>query len=295
MPDDAARPSLGEILRMARERLRAAGGATPDLDVELLAREAFAATRAELRLRAAETPNSDTLAVFEALLARREAREPVHRILGRRAFYDHEFALSPETLEPRPDTEALVELAARALRESDKDAPLIADLGTGSGAIAVSLLALFPKARCIAVDLSPGALVTARSNSQDAGVASRFWPVAADYLAPIADRLDLVVSNPPYIPTSDILRLDRDVREFDPHLALDGGEDGLDAYRAIARQLSGSTFGVPDVLFEIGAGQLQDVCAIMEDAGWALHEVAADLGGVERALWFRPLGADQLP
>ncbi len=280
-------PSIAGAVRAAAERLRGAGD-TPGLDARLLARAAFGLDASGLILRGGEAAEPAALQRFEALVERRAGGEPVHRILGRRGFHDHEFELSPETLEPRPDTEILVELAAKAIRAGGKPDVLFADLGTGSGAIAVSLLALFPQSTAIAVDLCEGALVTARRNAERAGVAERFHAVAGDMLEGIDAPLDMVVSNPPYIPTAEIESLSPDVRRYDPMLALDGGADGLDAYRSIAKHLSRHRNGIPDVLLEIGAGQGADVGAIFAASGYDLFERADDLSGHMRALWFKP-------
>lgn len=277
---------VGEEISEARARLAEAGCGEAELDARLLAMAAFALDRSALLLRASAPVDGPARTRFRRLVERRALGEPVHRILGRRAFYEHEFALSPETLEPRPDTEVLVELAARVIRLRGRPDLLFADLGTGTGAIAVSLLALFPAATALAVDLSAGALQTARVNAEAAGVAARFLPVAGDYLSAFGASLDMVVSNPPYIPSGEIETLAREVRRHDPMLALDGGPDGLSAYRAIASAVGAGPTVPRDVLFEIGAGQADDVAAIMVSAGYDLADSARDLGGHVRALWF---------
>ncbi|WP_182085186.1 peptide chain release factor N(5)-glutamine methyltransferase [Aureimonas sp. ME7] len=280
-------PTISALLRELRDRFREAGSETPDLDARLLMEAALELDRAGFILRGAEPMEEGALHRILAWAERRCAGEPVHRILGRRAFASHEFALSPETLEPRPDTETLVDLASLAMAERGRGPVLFADIGTGSGAIAVSLLHRFPEATCVAVDLSPGALATACENAASAGVEARFWPLASDYLAALGARLDLVVSNPPYIPTGELAGLDVGVRRFDPTLALDGGADGLVAYRRIveeARDLLGED---GDLLFEIGRGQEGDVEALARSGGFQLHRADRDLGGIVRALWFR--------
>lgn len=277
--------TLGPLIAAARLRLEAAGAQNPALDVAILAGEAFGLDRAGLMLRGEDPASPEDATRFEDLIARHEAGEPVHRILGHRAFYEHDFMLSPETLEPRPDTEILVELAAEALRS--RPGCLFADVGTGTGAIAISLLALFPQARALAIDLSPGALDTAQRNAARIGVAERFTALRSDYLRDVTDRLEVVVSNPPYIESSAIETLDRDVRDFDPLLALDGGADGLVAYRRIAAESFEQLVEGGDLLFEIGAGQGGDVTRICAEAGFSLVAERQDYGGHVRALWFR--------
>ncbi len=270
-----------------RARLRAAGIEEADLDARLLVGAALGLDAAGLILRAGDAVSPERLTHVEAMVARRLEAEPVHRILGHRAFGEHEFALSPETLEPRPDTETLVDLAAEAFARRGDASILFADVGTGTGAIAVSLLARFPESRCVAIDLSEGALATAARNAAAAGVGDRFLPVRADYLSALGKALDAVVSNPPYIPTGDLAGLDPGVRRFDPALALDGGADGLDAYRALTREAASCLAPGGDLLFEIGRGQEADVAALAKGAGFSPIEARPDLAGIVRALWFR--------
>ncbi|MFC0192662.1 peptide chain release factor N(5)-glutamine methyltransferase [Aureimonas pseudogalii] len=270
-----------------RTRFRVAGLATPELDARLLVMDTLGLDAAALILRGDGAVSASDHERLEARATRRLGGEPVHRILGRRAFFDHEFALSPETLEPRPDTEVLVLLADEALRAS-RPAPVFADVGTGTGAIGVSLLALDPARICVAVDLSAGALATAIRNAGLAGTAAHFLPVAGDYLAAFAPAsLDAVVSNPPYIPCAEIDGLAPEVRRFDPMLALDGGADGLDAYRRIAAESADGLRAGGDLLFEIGLGQEADVRAICAARGFVWRETRRDLAGIARALWFR--------
>ena len=277
------------LLAALRARLRDAGIDNPDSDARLLLSAVLGCDAGGLILRAGETVDDAARTQLAALTARRAAGEPVHRILGRRAFYDHDFALSPETLEPRADTEALVELCRQPIEMvlAERGSCLIADVGTGTGAIAVSLLALYPEVQALAIDLSPAALVTARANALAAGVAMRFYAVASDYLSAVGAPLDIVVSNPPYIRSGDIGGLSREVRDFDPRLALDGGADGLDAYRVLACQASGLLCASGHAVMEIGQGQASDVCKIFSRRGLGLAATKDDLGGVERALWFR--------
>lgn len=282
-------PTLDELMARARARLTESACATPDLDCRVLAGHAFGLDAAGLLLRGRSAVSAEEAARFEHYLARRVAGEPVFRILGRRPFYDHEFELSRETLEPRPDTEALVDLAAEAFRAATPRGErfVFADVGTGTGAIAVSLLALFPMALGVAVDLSAGTLATARRNAAAADVAPRFIPVCSNYLSAIAPRLDAVVSNPPYIPSGEIETLSREVRDFDPRLALDGGADGLDAYRVIAGESAACLGAGGGLLFEIGRGQEGDVSLICRERGFSLVGERTDYAGIVRALWFR--------
>lgn len=260
-----------------------------ELDSRLLLSFAFGLDAAGLILRGNDAASPDQKALLDRLVARRLAGEPVHRIIGRRAFYAHDFVLSPDTLEPRPDTEILVDLCRQPIERvlATRGTCLLVDVGTGSGAIAVSLLALYPELAVVALDLSPGAVLTARQNAEAAGVGGRFLGLVGDYLTALRGPIDIIVSNPPYIRSADILSLSREVRAHDPMRALDGGADGLDAYRAIAEQAAALLAPDGDALMEIGQGQASDVCQIFERSGLDLAASADDLSGIVRALWFR--------
>ncbi|KQT44357.1 hypothetical protein ASG43_13445 [Aureimonas sp. Leaf454] len=279
--------TLADLLRQARHRLSGIEGG--DLDARLLIGDAAGLDAAGLILRGGDPADAELSALVEARVERRLGGEPTHRILGRRAFYDHVFELSPDTLEPRPDTEALVDLCRPAFERhiAAHGSCRFADLGTGTGAIAVTLLALYPQADAIAVDISPGALETAARNAASAGVAARFRPLLSDYASALDEPLDLIVSNPPYIPSAEIARLSGDVRDFDPRRALDGGADGLDAYRRIAGDGARLLHRDGDLLVEIGQGQASDVEECFRRQGLGLVASARDLGGIERALAFR--------
>ncbi|GGE13144.1 release factor glutamine methyltransferase [Aureimonas endophytica] len=286
---EATATTVDALLREARARLRAGGAPSPDLDARLFVSDALGLDAAGLILKGGETVPDAIRALVAARVARRLQSEPAHRILGRRAFYAHEFKLSPATLEPRPDTEILVDLCRPVIEAAIAETGVcrFVDVGTGSGAIAVSLLALYPEARAEAVDISAEALATAMENAAAAGVAARMVPLLGDHLAPVRGAVDLVVSNPPYIPSAEIATLAPEVREHDPRAALDGGPDGLRSYRALAagaRQVLG---GRGHVAVEIGAGQGDDVVGLFAARGFAAVERARDLAGIERALLFR--------
>jgi release factor glutamine methyltransferase len=216
---------------------------------------------------------------------RRIAHEPVSRILGVREFYGREFVVTPDVLDPRPDTETVVDLALEIVRSKDlqREAIRVADIGTGSGILIATLLAELPNARGIATDVSAAALTVARKNAERLGVAERASFVATQGLDGCAGPFDLVVSNPPYIPTGDIEGLDPEVRDYDPRLALDGGMDGLSVYRAIA-EIARSGRGAMSLVVEVGAGQAPDVANIFGAAGWRYIGQKMDLGGHARAV-----------
>ncbi|GAA4249636.1 peptide chain release factor N(5)-glutamine methyltransferase [Azospirillum formosense] len=275
--------TLHQLRRTAEARLREAGIDTPDLDARLLVEHALGLTRHDLFTRASDPVPEPDAARLLALVERRAGREPVGRILGHREFWTIDLALNPDTLEPRPDTETLVEAVLKAL--PDRNAPLrLLDLGTGTGCILLALLAELPNATGLGVDLSPGAVAAATANAARNGLAERARFQTGNWGAGLGERFAVVVSNPPYIPSADIAALDPEVREHDPLRALDGGADGLDAYRIIAAQL-------PDLLppgglagLEVGQGQAADVTGLLAAAGLEPAGVFRDLGGVERCV-----------
>lgn len=275
---------LGETMRRAKRRLADAGIDSAEIDARLIVEHVTGTTRLDLIARPDQLVAGPHVEAIEAALARRAAREPVHRILGTREFYGLPMRISDGTLEPRPDTEVLVDAVLAVAGEG----PLrILDLGTGTGAILIALLAELPQASGVAVDISDEALETAAANADLNGVAERFRTVKSDWFADVAGEFDLIVSNPPYIATTHIADLDMDVRGFDPQRALDGGADGLDCYRAIVSGAGAHLAGKGWIGVEIGHDQKDKVTAIFEDAGFDRHEARKDLGGNDRVLIFR--------
>lgn len=286
----------GQTIETARRNLTAhlqgAAIETPDLDARLMI---GAVTR--LGLTGLITKAEQRLTAFEGarlkdLARRRIGGEPVARLLGHKEFWGLDFQLSPATLVPRPDTETLIEAALDILRADGAAARAlrIADLGTGSGAILLALLSELPRATGVGTDISLAALQTARANATRLGLGARATFAAGNFAAAIAVPCDLIVSNPPYIRTGDIQTLSTEVREHDPHRALDGGDDGLDAYRLIVSQAAGLLAPGGTLILEIGQHQSDDVTRLAHAAGLAPHgPPRADLGGVPRALAFRHL------
>lgn len=222
---------------------------------------------------------------------RRIAGEPVARILGLREFWGLPFRLSEATLVPRPDTETVVERALELFRERQmSDPPRIADIGTGSGAILLALLHEIPDAFGVGTDLSLSALDTAKGNAAALGLAGRAAFVACSYAAALRGPFDLIVSNPPYIPSGEIPKLGIEVREHDPHLALDGGNDGYDAYRALIPQAAERLAPGGALIVEAGQGQARDIETLMMAAALSLDRPPkADLAGIPRAVSARKM------
>jgi release factor glutamine methyltransferase len=229
---------------------------------------------------------------LEGFAQRRMAGEPVARIIGLKEFWGLPLRLSPDTLVPRPDTETVVEAALELFRAGSMcDQPLrIADLGTGSGAILLALLSELPNAFGIGTDISVAALRTARENARQLGVASRAAFVACDYASALSGTFDLMVSNPPYIRSADIASLDAEVRDHDPHRALDGGADGLDAYRLIAPEAARLLAPGGALVVEVGHDQSGEVGALMAAGGLTPDRAPkSDLAGICRAVVGRKL------
>lgn len=279
-------PTLRELQRRAEARLRAAGVEQPGLDARLLMQHALGLRREDLLIQALKRITPAMAERVEALVERRAAREPVSRILGRREFWSLDFALSPATLDPRPDTETIVETALGLV--PDRSAPLrILDLGTGTGCILLALLSELPAARGLGIDIQPGAVATAASNAGRLGLSGRAEFRIGDWASGLDREFDLVVSNPPYIPEGDIAGLQPEVAEYDPSAALAGGRDGLDAYRALGPQVAAVLKEGGRFLFEVGQGQVLAATRILRGAGLVVEGSRHDLGGVERCLFGR--------
>ncbi|WP_321501268.1 peptide chain release factor N(5)-glutamine methyltransferase [Breoghania sp.] len=279
--------TLGAAYRRMRNALREAGFETPDLDARLLAADVVGIDANRIVLEEDRRLNAEEVSRLNAHLEARLSHRPVGRILGRREFWGLEFSLSSETLEPRPDTETLVEaaldlVAARALAS----APLrILDLGTGTGAILISLLHELPHAWGLASDIQPGALETARRNAIANGVDGRAAFVCMSWMDALSGPWDLIVSNPPYIRSAVIDELDEGVRAHDPMLALDGGEDGLAPYRSVVQQAFEALSGEGAALIlEIGFDQGREVSDLCRLAGFGNVMIRQDLAGCDRVV-----------
>ncbi len=277
--------------RALTARLASAGIESAELDARLLAGAALGLDLTGLIVAAARPITAAEAARLEGFAGRRLKGEPVARILGVKEFWGLPLKLSPATLVPRPDTETVVELALEMLRAAAAFASVrIADIGTGSGAILLALLHELPGATGVGTDLSLAALQTARGNAADLGLASRARFVACDYAAALKGPFDLMVSNPPYIRSADIEGLSTEVRDHDPLAALDGGADGLDAYRALIPQAARLLAPEGALVVETGHDQSAPVEALMTAAGLTVDKPArADLAGVFRAVAARKM------
>ena len=288
MPDH---PLAGQTIERARRALGASfkqtGIDSAELDARLLIGDVLRLDLTGLITSANRTLTTDESRRLDLFAQRRLAGEPVARIVGHKEFWGLSLELSPATLVPRPDTETLVEFALEILRAAGPlDRPLrIADLGTGSGAILLALLSELPHARGIGTDISDEALQTATANAARMGLADRASFVRCDYASGLPGAFDLIVSNPPYIRSMDIADLATEVRDHDPKAALDGGADGLDAYRALIPQAAGLLASGAALVVEAGQGQSADIEGLMKAAGLTCGwPPKADLAGIRRAV-----------
>ena len=271
------------LLRAAEARLGEAGVETAPLDARLLVAAALALPPDTLRFAADRPLAADELARAEALLARRAAREPVSRILGRREFWSLEFRVTPEVLDPRPDSETLIETALALF--PNRAAPLrVLDLGAGSGCLLLAVLYEYPNATGLGIDAAEKALDVARGNAIRLGLAGRGRFVLGDWGRDLAERFDLVLCNPPYIADSERAALSPEVARHDPPAALFAGPDGLDAYRAILPDLARLLVPAGRALIEIGATQGAAVASIALSAGLDVAAINRDLAGRERCI-----------
>ncbi|MFN3645836.1 MAG: peptide chain release factor N(5)-glutamine methyltransferase [Gemmobacter sp.] len=268
-------------LRAASARLTAAGVPDAPRDARLLLAHARGLPPDRLTLRMADPLVPEALARFEALVAARARRAPVSHLTGQRLFWGRRFAVTPDVLDPRPETEALVALALA------EPFSRVLDLGTGSGCILLSLLADRPGATGLGVDVSPAALQVAQRNARALGLGGRAAFRCSDWCADVAGQFDLIVSNPPYIALAEMPGLSPEVRDHEPHLALTDGADGLAAYRRIAAQAPGHLAPGGRLLLEIGPTQGAAVAGLMRDAGLAGVSVRPDLDGRDRVVLAR--------
>ena len=285
-PGPAGGMTVAGALVKAVRALAAAGIDAPRREARLLLSTILGVDAAALLGNPDRALHAEEGARFAAFVARRAAREPAARLLGYREFWSLDFALSPETLVPRPDSETLVEAVLAQIGE--RRAPLrLLDLGTGSGCLLLALLSELPAATGIGIDIAAAAALTARRNAVALGFVDRASFAAGSWATAIVGCFDVIVVNPPYIESGAIDGLAPEVGEHDPRRALDGGPDGLDSYRALAPEMGRLLRKDGVAAFECGAGQAQSVAAIVRRAGLTIVESRRDLAGTERCLVLR--------
>lgn len=286
VPGLKADASIAEAQRLMANSFRLAGIESPEADARLLLGHALQLDRTQLLAQSDRLLEAREVSFVQALAARRLRHEPVARILGRKEFWDLTLHVSDAVLVPRPETETIVELALDLIAgEARQREPLrILDIGTGSGALLLALLGEFKNATGVGTDVSMAAIEMARGNAERNKLDARARFVCCNLADGLGGRFDLIVSNPPYIPRAEIATLDAEVREYDPLLALDGGADGLDFYRAIAREAGRLLAPGGHLIVELGIGQETPVKSLFETAGLTVAPARPDLAGIPRAL-----------
>ncbi|MFN7402003.1 MAG: peptide chain release factor N(5)-glutamine methyltransferase [Alphaproteobacteria bacterium] len=280
--------TIATTIHNATQRLAAIGIDTASLDARLLVAHALKLTREEMLSGERHVLTDHERASVEALIARREAREPVSQILGKRGFWRDEFLVTKDVLTPRPESETMIEALLDLRPERDRDYHML-DLGTGSGCLLLSALREYPKSHGTGVDESEAALNVARANAQALGLDTRAQFIQSDWCMALTKnfRADIVLANPPYIPAGEIATLAPEVRQYDPMRALHGGEDGLQCYRKIFSQLSLYLSPHALILLEVGAGQATEVAEIGRASGMKLSSIVPDLAGFARIVVFQ--------
>ena len=286
--------TIAEALNEASRVLREAGVPEARREAASLLTHAIGRDRAYLFTHDGESLGAGKSSAFFALVERRAAGEPLQYVTGRQEFYGLDFEVTPDVLIPRPETELLVEAALEVLRGSD--APLVCDVGTGSGCIPVALLHEREDARAVALDISPAALQVARRNAERHGVSTRLQTLVSDCFGALRDgglkgrTFPLIVSNPPYVAESDLSGLQREVRDHEPRVALTPGGDGLSVIRRLVSEAPDFLTPRGHLLFEIGFNQHEQVAALINPRVWTLLDIQPDLQGIPRIVALRRKG-----
>lgn len=277
--------TIEETLRWGRETLRSQGIENFPLDARLLLQFVLQISKEDMMTSPMQKVSVNEFDMYANFIEKRCEGTPVAKIIGHKEFYGLVFKVSGDVLDPRPETELLVTKALAHFKGREKEPHSILELGVGSGCVIVSLLKHLPYAKAVAVDISPRALRVAKTNAEEHGVADRIQFVKSNWFEGLDDGFfDLIVSNPPYIATGDLDSLGREVKNFDPILALDGGEDGLDAYRVIFSSLNQRIHPQALVLLEIGYNQWEQIQGLAKTYGFAQIQVFRDLAGYQRVV-----------
>lgn len=272
-----------EALRSGVMELQKAHVESASLDARLLLEHATGLAREQLIADMQMMLSDAQYAAYMRLIEARAARKPLAQLTGKREFWKNIFKVTHDTLDPRPDSEALIESVLARFGDHEKPLSLL-DLGTGSGCLLLTLLKEYPLMQGVGVDISPAALMVAKENAMALGLGSRVKFVQSHWFAQVEGLFDLVISNPPYIATDDIARLAPEVALYEPKLALDGGSDGLDAYREIFAGLKARLKPEGMAFMEIGMGQQRDIESMAGQAGFEMLGVAADMAGIARCV-----------
>ncbi len=275
-------PTIADTLKHASQQLRRAAVPNDLLDAQTLLAHALGQDRTSLIINFNQTLTDDLLATYQVLIARRATGEPLQYIVGHQEFYGLEFEVTPAVLIPRPETELIVEETVRLAANLTE--PIIIDVGTGSGCIAVTLARELETARVMATDISSAALQVARRNAQKHGLLDRVQFLETDLLNSVAVRADFILSNPPYIAPHEIPTLQREVRDWEPHNALTDFADGLQYYRRLLAEAPAYLKPNGRLLFEMGYQQAETIKAFVNRAVWSEPKALRDLQGIERTL-----------
>jgi release factor glutamine methyltransferase len=276
-------PTVGQLLEESAVRLAAAGNAAPRHEARIILALALGIEPATVLGWPERLVEPKLAAAAGALIDRRAKGEPVSRLRGKREFWSLDFALSPDTLDPRPDSETLVAAALADIRDPSTRLRIV-DFGTGTGCLLLALLSELPNATGLGIDISPGAVAVAQGNATALRLADRAEFQIGGWDTRIDGQADVIVANPPYIASSEIGRLPLEVRAFDPRAALDGGPDGLSAYRPLGAAIRGVLGPAGKAYIEIGAGQGLQVARVLSEAGLRVNAIRCDLAGVERCI-----------
>lgn len=271
--------TIAEVLAVGSSRLSAAQGQDVKREARILLAAVLKIDASDISLRLEDPVSDAAYDMFMGFVDQRSQSQPIAQIIGKRAFWTHEFIVTRAVLDPRPDTETLIEAAL-----SGPIPKRILDMGTGSGCIAVTLLSELNQATAIATDVSKDALEIAQKNANIIGVSDRIECVQSDWFGAVDEAFDLIVSNPPYISAHEMETLDADVKDWEPSLALSPGGDGLDAYRIIAQGLDAHLKQNGRALFEIGASQAADVQEIFRKCGFYKISIHKDINGKDRVV-----------
>lgn len=282
------RYTIGSLLLKGKQSL--ADNAIPQygLDAELLLAHVLQVGREQLIGYPERSVSHEDSHCYQAYIARRNQREPVSKIVGKKEFWDSEFNVTRDTLDPRPDSETLIEATFEYYHEYS-DPQTILDLGTGTGCLLLTLLKLFPDATGVGIDISEKALEVAKKNSRNLMLANRVQFLLQCMGAKHDKCYDLVISNPPYIKHNDLMECDVEVKGYDPYIALVGGEDGLEYYRVIASKLWNLLTNHGLAILEVGYGQAEDVQSLCESHKLHVFDTKKDLAGVVRCLMLRKI------
>lgn len=281
---------VSDLLAKSQNQLENSGVSNSKLDSLILLTHALSVSKEQIIFNPDLEPTLDQQNKFSELVYRRTKREPISQIIGKREFYGYDFLVTSDVLDPRPDSESLIELVLKKLPLENfaQNNFEFLELGTGSGCLSITLLKLYKAAQATGIDISKSALAICKKNSEILQIQNRLRLLESDLFSNLDQKkFYLIISNPPYIPSEEIEKLEDEVKIFEPHLALDGGIDGLNFYRRIAKQSPNFLQDHGLVIIEIGVNQKEEIIKIFTDENFIFLESKSDLAGIPRALCFK--------